>query len=157
MPRSPFDSLRRWGAFAFLALVFVLANWWMWRPLLRDAASVRWPTTSAVVTMSGTFACDSGHEATLSFGWTVDGRYHGGGHESFVTACGSAADASALAASYPVGRRVDIHYDPEHPELAVVRPGLYTRSDRARLLAIDVLMLVMVMIAWSRFHRGEQD
>lgn len=164
MPRSnPFerrpllDTLRPWGAFAFLAIVFVLFSAWLWRPLLRDADSTRWPATEAVVTASGTFACKYGHEATLWFAWTVDGRYHGSGHESFASACGSAAVASALAASYPVGRRVEIHYDPARPELAVVRAGVYTRSDRVRLVAIELLLLLMLTVAWWRYARGERD
>lgn len=157
---NPFDrpsllgTLRPLGAIAFLAAVFVGFSWWMWRPLLRDAASTRWPTTPAVVIASGTFDSECGREATLSFAWTVDGRYHAGGHVSFSPHCGDIAIAQAIAASYPVGSKVDIHYDPEHPELAVVRPGIRSRGERAAMAGGEFAVLVLIVAAaWSRFRR----
>jgi len=36
---------------------------------------------------------------------------------------GFARDAEAVVAKYPVGTKVDVYYDPENPEVAVLQPG----------------------------------
>ena len=97
-PRPHVETLRPWRAFALPAIVFVLFSRWMGCPFLRDAASTRWPTTPAMVTASGTFACEHGHEATLSFAWTVDGSSWRPGS---AIAAANATDARTQAPNSP--------------------------------------------------------
>lgn len=152
--RPFFEPLRTFGAFAFMAAVFAFACAMLWRPVMRDAASVRWPTTTATVTSSAAESCDTGssRRAFVRFAYLVDGRNFATFNESFDEHCGDPAIAEQVAARYAVGQSLEIRYDPDHPEVAVVRPGVISGRDRMRRTAVTLALLAGFGVAWSRYR-----
>ncbi len=92
-------------------------------------ASVDWPTTAGTIQSAAVTA----HHGKMGTYWEVTATYdyQAGGaprHGNVIGYYDEAnfdheAGARALAARYPEGGHVDVHYDPEHPDRAVLIPG----------------------------------
>jgi hypothetical protein len=111
------------GVFLLIALVVTaimmrdqLAEW------LRLSRSRNWPLTSATIE-GGERAIFKGKygttfTVTLSYSYHVDGQYYSGYH---IQDFNSEPDAESYIETLK-GRAADIGYDPQKPEVSVLRP-----------------------------------
>ena len=112
------------------AVLFGLALLLGFVALQRKAGAARsWPIAPGVIETSSTERVTDnagGHRRTtyaplVEYSYTVNGlELHGKQITLAMVMSGSLASAEKTAARYPVGRKVDIHYNPENPEIAAL-------------------------------------
>ena len=56
----------------------------------------------------------------------------------------SAAEADRLAAAYPPGSTLQVHFDPDDPGQAVLQPGIH----RGTMIGLLVSLVATVMVSW---------
>lgn len=126
------------------ALSFYLFGW----PTLKYAyESKSWPSTSGIVTKSevDTWMKDgkTQYGAVIKYTYQLEGKeyisYNIGVNNS--SANNNMSAAKELVQEYPVGKTVDVFYDPELPEAAALKPGV-----RAGDIAIAGGMLLFAII-----------
>jgi hypothetical protein len=126
--------------------------------LRRSLASARWPTTTGKILSS----IAEQHRALASGGrgrtvavWSPVVEYsyraQGGDHHGCRVAfggdvAGSRDLAEAIAARYPAGREVTVHFDPDNPSFAVLEPRV--------AFAWPTLVLTVVFFAAAWFLSG---
>jgi hypothetical protein len=121
------------GAFALgMAALLVLGFKNVWRAV----ASRGWPTAPGVVakvdlttstsSSSSRKTSSTTYAAELTIRYRVDRHEHATDQIRWGQTLGSGdpAEALVLALRYPEGQPVTVHYNPAHPEEAVVKPGL---------------------------------
>ena len=92
--------------------------------------SARWPTASAVVTVSrvrdGYLKAVKAYAPQVEYRYTVAGSEHVGSRLrfSYLSDWGSESAANRTISALPVGRQIDVHYNPEKPWESVVEGGL---------------------------------
>jgi len=102
------------------------------KPIVNSARqSETWPTVPGVIERSEVATSRSKgktmYDFDVSYAYTVDGKaYHGstvwfgGDYRS-----SSPGVARETVGRYPVGRKVEVHYDPKHPDASVLEPGAF--------------------------------
>lgn len=121
-------------------------------------ASADWPSTTGVVVSSdASRRCGrrgDRHHVAVRYTYQAGGRTHVGERILFgFIACEPSAEAWAMAADYPVGRRVKVYFDPSDPAESVLRPG----ELRSGTVAGTLLLLaapVATMVAFALVLRG---
>ena len=126
---------------AFTVIVFAgLLGWGIWliygaRDLIRlGMASYRWSSTEGTVIDSrdASFTI-SGVGGTSGESYGVPVEYKETVHEYVYEVAGQVYRCSTYCfggwvenatAAYAIGTKVTVHYDPKHPEVAVLRPGV---------------------------------
>jgi hypothetical protein len=104
---------------AALMLPFGWGFEWSWGRMARDAeAAHEWPQVAGVITES--FIANGGSNkfspsGNVRYTFEVDGRTYEGENISLSVAALDAEDARSVVARYPVGKRIDVFYDPERP------------------------------------------
>jgi hypothetical protein len=111
-----------------LMTLFLIAN------LRLSLASARWPTTTGKILSSvaeghGTLASGGRGQAgtvwspVVEYSYQVAGRdYHGSRIAFGGDVSGSRDFAQGIAARYPAGSAVTVHFDPDNPSFAVLEP-----------------------------------
>jgi len=95
----------------------------------RSKQSGAWPTVVGVVVKSRVEDDEGTYQADVTYEYEVAGCGYYGTRIRFGY-CGGPRRGSAqeLAAAYPVGRTVAIHYDPGGPKESVLQPGKDTET-----------------------------
>ncbi len=113
------------GIIAFLSGSYLVAS--STRDLVDGIRSHGWPTVPGRIVAHGVsvgvsrYRVDDSYE--VAYRYTVDGveyegrRFDYAGRNSF-------ASPSRLASGLATGSRVRVHYDPRHPDRAVLEPGV---------------------------------
>lgn len=115
--------------------------------------SAGWPTADGVVTESvflsgGGKSCRYG--LRLHYTYTVQQHAYTGDNYRFGGIC--TADARAIAAAYPVGKSIAVHYRPAHPADSVIAPGAISFN-----MAYDILAcLGVAAFLGAVFLRGRK-
>jgi hypothetical protein len=144
--RAPFVAAA--GGFGLLTLWFAIA----FTRMVRQAS--RWPVTPGRIMSSGVeaFQDDSGegpsqthYRSRVLYTYEVNGHLYAGDRLRLgvVTSSNIPGMARRLAARYPVGSEVDVHYNPESPGESVLHP----HSRWHYLLWITAA--AMFALAWS--------
>lgn len=129
------------------------------RRTIRGLRSRGWPTTTGVVTANGVTAKSGGGEGSggktgyfpeVAYDYEVDGtsyvssRYAFGG--SMPSFSSRSEARSWLEDNYPIDGDVTVHYDPDTPDLSVLKPGAgrtwTTVAVGLAFTALGVLMLL---------------
>jgi hypothetical protein len=131
---------------------------WTMRSWRRATASKEWPTADGVVLRSSIrleHSTDSDDRPTTSFAphvlyqYVVASRVYKAERIAFGPFSGTRDWAERDLARYRVGERVNVHYDPNDPETAVLEPG--GTSVYALLLAVGLLFVfvggIFVLVA----------
>ena len=66
------------------------------------------------------------YRPVIEYQWQVNGDTYDRARRNYSAAQGnedSRAEAEAIIAPYPVGAKVEIHYDPDKPSRAILEPG----------------------------------
>jgi len=120
-------------------------------PLQYSATSKSWPSVPGTITKSEVqvFKRDGNthYQPDIAYSYTVEGKKY---TASKITVGDGALDnnvtkAKRLQAEYPAGREVDIYYDPDLPESAVLQPG--TKSGDLMLAGISALFFFIGLLA----------
>ena len=106
----------------FVTLGFVVA----WRRALR---SVNWPSTKGEIESScvvGGHSFDSGtrYQLKVRYRYLVGGKEYKGYQIGFFGPSGSKAELMRICDQFPVGKVVDVFYDPKGPVYSVLWPGI---------------------------------
>ena len=103
---------------------------WAYFAYLSGKKSLQWPEVEGTVTSSSVTTSQSDNDSdptyypSVSYGYQVGGqamessRFGVGGAMS-----SSQSGAAAIAAEYPVGKKVRVYYDPANPSYGVLRRG----------------------------------
>lgn len=62
--------------------------------------------------------------AQVHYGYSVQGTPYTGGKVSFVEYGGKQEHARQIVKRFPKGKAVDVYYNPEKPEMAILEPGV---------------------------------
>jgi len=110
------------------AIFFLFA----WPPLQYANTSKSWPSVPGTITKSEIDIWRSDnkthYQTDIAYAYSVDGKKY---TSSKITVGDPPLDnnvtpAKRLQAEYPVGKDVDVYYDPELPESAALKPGTKT-------------------------------
>ena len=109
-------------------------------------ASRRWPAVAGRIV--GSEIRDG--RAVIRFVYTVEGEEH----EGFDVAAGdwpfqSARSAARRVQRYPVGAQVNVYYNPRHPNIAVLEPGLAPGVFYLPVVATLLMFIALPSISWS--------
>jgi hypothetical protein len=118
---------------------------------LQAGKSLQWPTANGVVTVSrlqiGYLKQMKGYYGDVQYQYWVGNTEYRGNRLSFNRVHLATEDASQQAiADYPVGKTVKVHYDPEHPDFAVLKPGL--RGEMKFLFYLDIAFIASFSAAF---------
>ena len=88
------------------------------------------------------------HEPVVEYSYTVGGREYFSTQVSFGARVSTqeAGPAAAWAAKYPEGAKVAVHYNPEHPTVAVLETGVAFQG--------GTVAIALVMVAATVFFSG---
>ena len=111
-------------------------------------ASGNWPATEGTIVRSRierrptTMDDPAGNRGwkeiwALSYRYSVDGKNYSG--DNFDFRAGS-IDQDTID-RYPIGKQVQVYYDPDNPELAVLVPGPSSRTDFGAILRVIIPMI----------------
>lgn len=124
-------------------------------PLQYSATSKSWPSVPGTITRSEVKVWKSDgnthYSPDIAYSYTVEGKKYSSGK---ITVGDGALDnnvskAKRLKAEYPVDKEVDVYYDPDLPESAVLQPG--TKSGDLMLAGISALFFFVGLLA---FYQG---
>lgn len=126
-------NMFRWGGIGFLVLGVI------WIPIAISAyvkvtASTNWPNVMGTITQSDIEkslvrvkfqGMKESYKARVKYSYSVESRTYFGDKVALYTANASTdpALANGLVAKYPVGKSVQIYYDPREPSVAVLETG----------------------------------
>eukprot|EP01037_Dinobryon_pediforme_P020070 gene20070-20607_t len=123
------QTLALWIAIAIVALIAIGQIFSLRRLARQRREAVAWPKVEGVVVASsvtGTASIDTtdsgSFEPVVRYQYMVAGNALEGSRIAIASsgAMTERADAEDIADSYPVGQRVDVRYDPAHPDKAVL-------------------------------------
>lgn len=123
--RSMMDRYRNWGLCPIIGMCCLLAAYIPNALEARKSAS--WPHCPGKVIESAVLAKPDGEDTRyahiIRYSYEVGGVGREGRRFDFEQATSSQRQAEALAAKYPAGCQVEVFYDPDRPQRAVLVPG----------------------------------
>ena len=142
------------------AILFASESW-------ESKASGSWPRVTGVITNAySEHTCGSSRgsnrwEAKLAYAYQANGRsYTGHRSTNMRLYCDRNRDdvMGWLKKNYPVGKTVDVYYNPGDPGASFLRPGVVSKIDVAMIFACLVLSAVMAAGGLLALRRpaGEQ-
>jgi hypothetical protein len=144
------------GAFIAGVVLIVLGVGWgalVVPRLLGAMATSSWPTVEGVVT-SSEIKLDEGssgtatYEAKITYGYTVDGVRRSCDRIAYAERhTNRRSDAREITERYPVGKRVQVHYDHDDPYTAVLEPGASTGAYIAVAVAVVFALGGVLVVA----------
>lgn len=115
-----------WGVAALIAWVFLSDL----REAFQAYASTRWPTETATVIESGwQYGYKGNYKPVVRYRYTVEGREFSASRIRFWGLAPYMGETSAQEWSnrWVMNLPAIVHYDPRHPEIAVLAPGFNWR------------------------------
>lgn len=88
--------------------------------------------------------------AKVHYSYSVDGAPYSGAKVSFGEYGGKEKDARQIVKRFPKGKSVDVYYDPEKPEMAVLEPGATKAS--YLFLGIGLVSFIVGIAAYLAPH-----
>ena len=121
-------------------LVGIVALIWGGIVLKNASASAAWSSVRGEVTESKVetkaervkrnerWRTEKTYWAKVRYSYSVEGTPYTGGKVSFGEYGGKQEHARQIVKRFPKGKAVDVYYDPEKPEMAVLEPGVTKSS-----------------------------
>jgi hypothetical protein len=141
------------NAYAVIISLFILGGLataaWGARLVARTHAVRRWPGAEGVIVTADPARPDDDLLPHIVFSYRVDGKTYRRAVEFPAGTLPTPELTAAWLRDYPVGRRVTVFYDPQHPENALLEPGRGGAGDwlivalGAGAALIGLLMLLM--------------
>lgn len=128
----------------------------------RIISSSWWPTVVGVVTSSeveggiGTSDYDSGWWPNVSYNYHVDGKTYTANNIEVIDVGNGNTDnyAKQVVERYPVGKEVQVHFDPGNPAIAVLDPGIPTNIGGLNSITFIAFQVGVVVIGVGSFCIG---
>jgi len=147
----------------FAAAIFFIL--WGGYEIMAGYASKKWPSaegkiTSSYVPKQVRSIKDSSKKPTyypkVCYQYEVGGKTYTCDRLSFAGGEGGEkkSEAQAVVNRYPSGQKVIVHYDPKHPEKAVVERGLIWKTFMPFLAGLVFLAVAIVCLKAYRRDRG---
>lgn len=120
-------------------------------PLQYSSRSKSWPTVPGIITRSEVKVWqrdgNTHYQPDIAYSYSVEGRIYS---SSRITVGDLAIDnnvtkAKRLQAEYPAGKEINVYYDPELPQSAVLQPG--TRPGDYMLAVITAIFFFVGLFA----------
>jgi hypothetical protein len=141
------------NAYAIIIGLFILGGLatavWGARLVARTRALRRWPGVEGVIETADPARPDDDLLPHIVFSYRVDGKTYRRAVEFPAGTLPTPELGADWLRKYPAGQRVTIHYDPQHPEDALLEPGRGGAGDwlvvalGAGAALIGLLMLLM--------------
>jgi hypothetical protein len=118
---------RRAGFFAIVAgIVFFVISI---QDLLSGLQSERWPVTEGTIQSAAInrhVAGRGGHtyDVDISYSYQINGQNFLGNQLAFGDIDWFSSQNQTILARYPVGKKIQVHYSPNNPQLAVLEAGI---------------------------------
>ena len=125
-------------------------------------SSAAWPHVSGVITStSAEKTCGSGRgsnrwEAKIAYQYTVNGaNYRGHRSTNMRLYCDTRREdvVAWVSGRYPVGKAVDVYYNPSDPEASFLRPGVVSTFEMVMVFACLVVSALMALGGWLSLRR----
>ncbi len=126
---------------------------------LRAKSSAQWPRAEGVITSSqlvvGHFKQMKGYRGVVQYRYQVRSAEYSGSRLSFGRDHLAVRDAwQKVIDAYPVGKTVDVYYDPKDPGFAILEPGL--PGEMTLLYKMDIFFIATfaaaLLIALYKFR-----
>ncbi|UMB59825.1 DUF3592 domain-containing protein [Lutibacter sp. A80] len=127
--KSPFTTF-------IMGIIFIGISWFVYNqfsaPMVEEAeASKNWPTTLGVITFSDISQHTNNdgnnmYASTINYNYTVANKSYVGDRISLSSSGASTSsirEVKETLKTYPVDTQVNVYYDPEFPNNAVLEPG----------------------------------
>lgn len=143
------------GGFTILIAAIVLPIWGL--DYKRGGDSALWPRAAGNVASSEVrqdyVRRKTVYRPQITYRFRVEGREHTGNRIFFGSSSFQREEeAKEYAAKYPVGKAVEVRYQPGRPEMSILEPGL--PRDSGFLFAIGAsALLVGGFLSWIGFTR----
>ena len=143
----PWPFILLGGAMAFIGV----------RDFIRARESVDWPTVSGQVVHSqvtwsvsdGTNSRSTTYRADVLYDYKLSGRIYSSNRVAFGNfSSNDPSDAQIIVDRYPARTLVEVHYDPQSPELAVLEAGVHGGTYLALLLGAGFFALGCGLLFW---------
>jgi hypothetical protein len=112
---------------------------WGWKILARSRTMKSWPTTSGVIEQASPSSEANDLLPHIEFSYQVKGKTYQRAFEFPEGTHPLPEFNQAYLDKYPVGKQVEVYYDPEQPETATLEPE--TRGDWM-ILALGIMMII---------------
>ena len=151
------------ASFFFASLVMLAGAIFFGVEAWESHASASWPHVPGVITGTSTErTCSSGRgssrwEAKISYRYNVNGEPRVGHRSTNVRLyCDSRREdvVGWLASHYPVGKPVEVYYNPSDPEAAFLRPGVVSTFEIAMVFGALVVSALMALGGWLSLRRA---
>lgn len=112
---------------------------WGWIVLSKSRQMKSWPTTTGIIEHASPSSEANDLLPHIEFGYQIKGKTY---LRAFKFPEGThplPEFNKAYLDKYPVGKKVDVYYDPQHPETATLEPE--TRGDWM-ILALGIMMII---------------
>jgi hypothetical protein len=125
---------------------------WGWSVLSNARASLSWPTTEGRVVFSEVdHSTDSeggdSYSADIVYRYEVDDQEYENDRVRFgENSSSNRGPAEDLVERYPVGRNVDVHYEPDDPDNSVLEPGVTLGSYLGLCLGGFFVVLAIILV-----------
>ncbi|BDY05197.1 DUF3592 domain-containing protein [Ferrimonas sp. YFM] len=126
-------------------------------------ASFDWPTTEGMVIESWiverydpSSSADSHYEVGIEYVYVVDDKFHHKRNKTDITGAipgYSLEEAEALAAEFPRGKVIEVHYKPSDHDTAVIRPTMHLFM----IVGLVVFSLVLAPILYVMYRQMTED
>ena len=142
----------------FGVVVFIIGAALYWaqsRQRARTAESQSWPVAAGTIAKSSVEKWSSkkrtAHAALVRYSYRVGTRDYQSNRVFWGLNEGPEKEMNALAAAYPVGSAVQVHYDPQHPATAVLQPERNTGLKALSLYGATLMLLGIVGLGSGLF------
>lgn len=148
---------------AFILIIFLLIGgglaFWGWNILQEARASASWPTVDGTVLTSSVEHRTDGegddiYSPLVVYRYTVNGRtFTNDTIKQLREAYDSRREAEGITSAYPVGIKVNVHYDPDQPERSVLEAGVSAGSYLVLSIGVIFVVLTLLIPPITFFHR----
>ena len=124
-PRWGFKAIALAAIGGFFLLMVPFGAWAAWYSIANAKASVGWPTAPGTITRSEVEPTVKNRvNPKVAYTYAVNGKTMTGSRVSYRSEGGSnQTDAQAVVDRFPMGKSVQVHYDPALPTNSVLEPG----------------------------------
>ena len=138
----------------FIILVlFILAGCgvtiWGWMVIRHGKKTAQWPSVEGFIEQSLPSSSIDDLLPHISYSYAVAGRHYQHTMEFPSGTNPTATLASSYIDKYPAGAKIQIHYNPEHPEQATLEPGAARDDWLIFVLGLTATIIGIVFLLFS--------
>lgn len=150
------------ASFFFASLVMLAGAIFFGVETWESHASASWPHVPGIITGTTTErTCSSGRgssrwEAKIAYQYSVNGQqFRGYRSTNMRLYCDSRREdvVGWLANHYPVGKPVDVYYNPSAPDASFLRPGVVSTFEVVMVFGALAVSVLMALGGWLSLRR----